>query len=223
MYKLAFLAFLICLSPFAGQAGPWARGDGKIFASSSIFLKWPNGRDFDRPDVYGAAYVEYGVSGRITLGIDAGSPDYMDTSRTKAIGFLRYTLTPSDARHQFAVDLGAGVDNGDALARIGLSYGTGWTLGTLSGWVTLDGFGLHAPQTDVTKAAADLTVGVTAQNMKYMVQLSASQTNAGQQTAAIKPSVVRKINKSTYVELGAVFGLINKPDPELKIGIWKEF
>jgi len=180
MQFFATALFISLYLPSLLTAGPWPRGEGNVFLSSSAFLTWPAGRVPEAPDIYGSGFAEYGLTDRLTLGLDIGSPDYMNMDRLKAVGFVKYSLSAPEAIHQVALDLGGGTDQGTGVIRLGAS-------------------------------------------MKYIAQLSAMRAYDGADYISVTPSAVRKIGKHLHLEIGASFGIRNKPDPALKLGIWQEF
>lgn len=214
---------LIYLCTGAADAGAWPRGKGKIFVSSSASLTWPTGRAFEYPDIYGSGYAEYGVSKRLTLGLDLGSSDAMQPNRLKAIGFLRYSLSDPSARHQFALDLGAGTHLGDGVLRIGASYGTGLELLSRSGWLSIDTNMLFNPAAKGSTRALDATLGVNLNKGKFMGQFSAYQAESGATSFSFTPSYAHKLNDKRHVEIGVTFDLQGAPEPALKLGVWQDF
>ena len=223
MQFFATALFISLYLPSLLTAGPWPRGEGNVFLSSSAFLTWPAGRVPEAPDIYGSGFAEYGLTDRLTLGLDIGSPDYMNMDRLKAVGFVKYSLSAPEAIHQVALDLGGGTDQGTGVIRLGASYGRGWSLMDTPGWFTLSGVALYAPERNENTFGLDMTVGVSSGDMKYIAQLSAMRAYDGADYISVTPSAVRKIGKHLHLEIGASFGIRNKPDPALKLGIWQEF
>ena len=82
---------------------------------------------------------------------------------------------------------------------------------------------MFTPQGGEHAITVDATFGLSRGPSKYMIQFSGHQGYDGNQVASATPSYVRNIFKNTHIEIGAVIGLKNKPDPALKIGIWQEF
>ncbi|MGB7318081.1 MAG: hypothetical protein WBC85_08960 [Planktotalea sp.] len=217
------LVVFLCLMAAQAFAGAWPRGKGNAFISSSASLTWPKGRAFEYPDIYGSGYAEYGLSQRVTLGLDLGSSDATRQSRLKAIGFLRYTLSDPNARHQFAMDIGAGKHLGENVIRLGASYGTGIQLFSRPGWVAFDAHTLINPNMKTATSSVDATMGLNLEHGKLIGLLSAHVPSNGARTYTFTPSYVRKFGKSRHIELGVSFDLSGGPDPALKLGIWQEF
>lgn len=224
---LCLSALIALASAPAADAGPWAREAGTAFVSAAAIATWPSGRALDKPDIYGTSYAEVGLGHGLTLGATFGTPDYGDPMRLKAVGFLRYTLTPPSAAHQFALDLGGGLDQGHGVLRVGASLGRGLELRgqgqTVPGWISADAAALFQPDTRQTHFAVDVTFGVSQRRTKYMAHLSASQSYDAAAYVTLTPSIAHQISDGLHIEMGVSVGLKNKPDPELKLGIWREF
>lgn len=220
--------FFLCAAAlflFAVQAnaGAWPRGKGKVFVAFNGSFTWPNGRAFEYPDIYGGGYAEVGLGKRLTLGLDLGSPDYTRSSRLKAVGFLRYSLSAPDAAHQFSVDLGAGNYQGDPVVRLGASYGKGLALFSKSGWISMDANMLINPSSRDTTSAIDATLGVNLEHGKLMGLLSMHRSATGTDTYKFTPSYARKLSDKRHIEIGVTFDVKGRSDPALKLGIWQEF
>lgn len=217
------VAALIAFAAQPAQAGAWARGKGKAFLSTGSYSTWPDGRALERPDVYGTIYGEYGITNRLTLGVDLGSADAEKWSRTRAIGFLRYTLTRSEARNQFAIDLGVGQDESQTVMRAGLSFGRGFSFGKSNGWVSLDWATLHDFKTLEQSHSLEATLGTSWRKSKLMAQFSGYQNRKGDQTLTFTPSWAREMRPGLHLEVGVAFGIKGKPDHSLKVAVWRSF
>jgi hypothetical protein len=225
MVRLGIILALMCLllSSVTATAGPWAREKGKIFVAASGFATWPNQRAPQYPDVYGSGYGEYGLGRGLTAGIDLGSSNMKRTDKLKAIGFLRYTLTAPDAPVQAALDFGGGIDLMQPTLRLGASLGYGFQLWDKGSWLSIDWATLHAPEARMQSHTLDITLGMSLKHGKIMGQLSGHESYSGMTTVSFTPSYVRPMGEGRYIEVGANFGLMNKPDPALKFGVWQEF
>ncbi|MEP5154862.1 hypothetical protein [Planktotalea sp.] len=205
------------------SAGAWPRGKGKVFLSYSSSLTWPDGRPLELPDIYGGIYAEYGLSKRLTFGLDVGSPDATRPNRLKAIGFFRYSLSAPSAAHQFAFDVGAGKYLGEPVVRIGGSYGKGISLFSRSGWMSLDAHMLVVPSSRATTRSIDATLGVNLPKGKAMGLLSMHRSATGDSTYTFTPSYAYQIDAKRHIDIGVSFNLDSGSDPALKLGVWQEF
>ena len=204
-------------------AGAWPRGKGNVFVAANAELTWPDGRTIELPDIYGGTYLEFGLSQRITLGLDLGSSDATRPDRLKSVGFVRYTLTTPDAPYQFAIDAGAGRFLGETVARLGGSLGTGFTSFDRQSWVSIDLHTLRSTTSGNHATTLDATYGVSMKRGKIMGQLSGFQAFDRTQSVSFTPSFAYDLGKGRHLEIGVRIGLKEKPDPALKIGIWQEF
>lgn len=225
MLRLRIILGALCLllSSVCLAAGPWAREEGKMFIAASGFATWPDGRAMEYPDVYGSGYAEYGLGRKLTAGLDLGSSDMQRPDKLKAIGFLRYTLTAPDAPVQAALDFGGGIDLMRPTLRLGASLGYGFQLWDKGSWLSVDWATLHAPEARMQSHTLDITLGMSLKHGKVMGQLSGHESYSGATTMSFTPSYVRPMGEGRFIEVGANFGLKNKPDPALKFGVWQEF
>lgn len=220
---LTLIILAVCLCTQHANAGAWPRGKGKVFLSASGSLTWPKGRALEYPDIYGSTYAELGLGARLTLGLDLGSSDATRPDRLKAVGFVRYTLTSAQSRHQFALDLGAGKNLGQNTIRLGASYGTGLQLLGHSGWLSVDAHMLRETASGALTQTFDATLGLNTQRGKLMALFSAHRAAQGQSTLSLTPSYAHKLNDKSHLEIGLTFDLRAGPDPALKLGVWQEF
>ena len=70
------LAIIACLAAPDAMAGAWQREPGHGFASTAVRLSWPQDvthwTSRKPTQTYYTLYVEYGVTPRLTLGLDLG-------------------------------------------------------------------------------------------------------------------------------------------------------
>ncbi len=217
------LGCVLCLSAPHANAGAWPRGKDKTFVASSATLTWPDKRELELPDIYGASYLEHGISARLTMGLDMGSPDATRPERLKTVGFLRYTFTPQTSPVQLAIDGGGGRYLGTDVARVGLAYGLGFKSFSKNSWIAVDAHALRSVRDTRTAYSFDATYGVALSGGKAMAQISAFQAFDEIRTIKLTPSYAHDLGLGRHLEIGVVLGLRAKPDPVLKIGIWQEF
>ena len=207
----------------ARRCRAWPRGKGKAFTSSSASSTWPDGRAFKYPDVYGSGYTEFGISARFTLGFDLGSSDSTRPDRLKVVGFIRYTLTDPQSRHQFALDFGGGTYLGQGVVRLGASYGTGLQMGNRSGWLSVETNMLKGMKTQQITHSIDATLGLNLERSKLIRLLSIHRAATGQSTFSFTPSYAHELKGGRHVEIGVTVDLDGALNPALKLGIWQEF
>ena len=224
--KCVIFAILLCCLFVTAQhanAGAWPRGKGKTFSASSAILTWPDGRTIDLPDIYGSTYLEYGISPRLTMGLDMGSPDATRPDRLKTVGFLRYTLTGPNKTHQFAIDVGGGRYLGPDVFRLGISYGLGFQSFSKNSWVAVDAHALRTTTGTQTAYVLDATYGISLKRGKLMAQVSAFHAFDNAKSLNFAPSYALDLGRKRHLEVGVIVGLRGKPDPTLKVGIWQDF
>jgi len=228
-----------CLISTGAEAGAWARAPGEVFLSFSSNLQGsPEAlagglTDLDR---YDSVYLEVGLGHRLTLGADYGQGEFT----REAMAFLRYTLTPPEARWQVALDLGAGRREVDQLGerdllRTGLSIGhgfardaptwIGWTgHDRLEGWVALDAVAVQDTTLDTLRWKAEATLGLSiAGGHALMLQLLAEDWPGNDIAYGVNPSLVFRVGDRTNVELGLRATFAVQEEYGLELGIWHRF
>jgi hypothetical protein len=150
---------LLAVGPAA--AGPWPREPGETF----LALRADVERTAEGPDTDASAYVERGLTRRITLVGQFSTADDPWTPSRAATG-LRFALSAPDAVNRFAVSLGVSAPPDlmgamtSARLEAGLAWGRGFESRWGGGWVTADARFLFAR--DAKKPITDLAalVGV---------------------------------------------------------------
>ncbi|MRU14243.1 hypothetical protein FDP25_02255 [Roseovarius sp. A21] len=233
---LALLA--LCLMAPCASAGPWPRAQGETFLSATY--------ETGGPDDYASLYAEYGLSKRLTLGLDLGATP--DTAK-KTIAFARWPVGGTDRPLRMAVQLGLGyaerwrtppfklvITGGGPLPPLpgprpkmrpvlqtGVSLGRGLGILGHNGWITLD----TRAETDdalATQYEADATVGLkTRKGHMFIMQLQTGATDTGQTWAKLAPAYVRQLSNTTHLEVGVTAGLMEGNDLAARFGLWQEF
>jgi hypothetical protein len=231
---------LLGLAGAAGPAasGPWAREAGEAFLSFSISGDGSTGSlaavDMDLSH-HVSVYGEYGVGRRMTL---AGRVGRGDTSR-EAMIVLRYTLTPSDAPWQVAIEGGAGLRTGAAISdtrllRLGASIGRGfggvdtprWWLPIRheGGWTSLDATGLYDIATGELNWQAEATLGMAVSDrLRLMLQLKAEDWPDDATAYTVTPGAALSLSDDTTLQAGARLGLGDEQTLGVSLGLWHSF
>lgn len=220
--RVAGMILLVFAPAYATTVG-WPLEKGKTFLALSASAVWPEKRPIELPDIYDSTYAEHGLGAGLTLGLDLGSPDTTRKDRMKTVAFMRYTLTPSSAKHQLSLDLGAEIFEGSHLVRLGASYGKGFQSFNQNSWITIDAHALHHPTLRRTSVWVDATYGVSFTHGKLMAQISAFQRFDGTRTSKFTPSYAHDLGHGRHIEIDMNIDLQNTPDTTLKLGIWQEF
>lgn len=219
------------------SAGPWARDPGDVFVSFQISAAeapvdlmaglW-------EPETYLSGYGEIGLGRSLTLGLDVGGGEVSQ----QAVGFLRYTLTTSDAVFQMAVDAGLGArqvgdEDPHGLVRLGASIGRGFggggeawymPLRHQGGWVTLDAVALYDVEIEQPIYQAEATLGFSVSDRASAVfQIKAEDWPGSEPLVTVAPSFVYQIRPGTSVQLGARGAVTGGETVGLSLSLWQEF
>lgn len=202
-------------------AGAWPREKGRVFASTSVRLFWPQdiSRRTSRAPTgrYNTFYAEYGLTDRLTLGLDLGRSV---SGADKDMLFLRLPLSPRGARVKVAAELGLGVIDRQAVSRPGLSLG----LGLQGGWLSVEGLAEVSQHTGAVDYKLDLTRGWNLrENRKFMLQLQTGKPSGKEPFARLASSVVLPLTPAFSVEIGGSWDLAGGDTFGMLLGLWSEF
>ena len=220
-------AFLIWLVPAAALAGPWPRQQGEIFVSVSYHAAtdavalW--NLQLMPPETYTGIYAEYGLTPRLTFGLDGG---FSEDGAYSAIVLARYALGDPDAAMRYAVSLGAGRSGPphETQVQIGAHVGRGLQLGERTGWASLDMAGIHRLDSSDFAAKADLTMGLNlSDTWTAILQLQAGQYAGSAAYLRIAPSLVRTIGPRLKMELGLTGEVQGSRQVGAKLATWISF
>lgn len=212
---ICLCGLLAALPVRMAQAGPWPRGKGDTFLSFS----WE--RDILHDRGYATLYGEYGLSDRLTLGLDIGAgPGGLD----KAITFARIPFAQAPGGMRLALELGTGVQDSRPVLRPAMSFGRGIDIAGRSGWLVLDIRATVFQDRFDTAWESDLTLGLdTTARIKTTLQLQAGQPAQGDAYLKLAPSWVIQGPPGRHIEIGVVTGLRNSRALAAKIALWHEF
>lgn len=222
MLRLGCLCcILTVLTAGAATAGAWPRAQGTGFVSGAHRLSWPQDIATWQSNAptgeYTSLYVEYGMTARLTLGLDLG---LSVSGAEKAVGFVQIPLRNRETGAKVSAQLGFGKIEGEPVLRPGVMLG--W--GHRKGWMSVDliaEMGLDSGDTDVKM---DLTVGYRLPKArKLVVQLQTGDTAAFDPFARLETSVVFPVTQRFKAETGVIWGFHNDTSMGLKFGFWTEF
>ncbi len=177
-------------------------------------------------------YFDYGLSDRLTFGIDAGRENVPDTFQW--ILFLALAVSPPEWRLKAAIELGAGQrqfpetddrnDGRETVLRPGLSLGMGFESWLGPSWAALDLRLEHRTRHADTVRKADLTVGV-APTEKALVYLQAQYSEYPDVDAKLRlvPTYVRRLTENISVEAGLLYDVFGDDRIGFRTGLWLEF
>ena len=208
---------LLLLILMTGQAlaGAWPRERGHGFFSFSIEYA-PEDESF-----FTAAFAEYGLTGRITAGVDLG---FSDDTLYKAVAFGRVPLSDAAADWKTAFELGIGVTEDNAVLRPGLSFGRGFNLAERSGWLSIESRAIYEIENNNVEFSTDVTVGLNMTDaLKLLVQVQSGDHPMDPDYLNLAPSVVFEASPGLHLELGMKAGLKEQGDYAVKLGLWHHF
>ncbi|MFK7763663.1 MAG: hypothetical protein AB8B62_10400 [Roseobacter sp.] len=235
MRSVGVALILAIASAPAAQAGAWLREKGKGFLATSFQTTRNNGNEI-------SIYAEYGLSDRITLGLDStydtdllnyvqGTGPMVSSleelPQGSGVVFMRFPLGPTDGIHKWAFHVGAGARyiEGEFLkaAELGLSWGRGIQLGDRYGWVNVDSSINAAESPGETRTKLDGTVGLgITPKTKVMLQMFNTFVAAASYNK-IAPSLLYAPGKGKLTfQIGSEY-LLNGGDASLKVGLWLNF
>jgi hypothetical protein len=216
------LALVLTLLAAEAGAGAWPRDPRTGFLSVS------NIPTLDRQGAVSAwvgLYAEYGLTRRVTLGLDADRRSTGDT--WSAWAFARYDLAPgADVRR--AVSLGIGLrgygGQSEMVLRPGLHVGRGVQTLWGPGWLEAEAQAIHAPASGWTAWKLDGTFGVKPRPDRLLiVQLQTSQYPGQRVQVRLAPSFVRRLGPALSLEFGLTADLTAPQSLGAKLGTWLEF
>ena len=211
---LRCLSLLLCLAGTHAAAGAWPRQEGTWFTSVATRFNFDG--SFASTPTYNSAYVEYGLNGRHTLGLDAGQSG---DGTSRAIAFLRLPLAETRKGNPLSAELGLGVIDTQIVLRPGMSWGRGLD----KGWLAADALG-EIGLTGDTTLKLDLTLGLKDDNGRMLIlQLQNAISPGTPVTAQFAPSVVVPFGKTRHLEIGASAALLGPRSYAIKFGLWQDF
>ncbi len=204
-------------------AGPWPREAGQVFLSFSAETTVDREEPLVLPEYDATLYAEAGLGNRFTLGADL----YQGPNSHTYLVFLERTLTPGDARNQFAVRLGGGTGEYGAgattLGLAGLAWGRGFETRWGNGWAVLDAQ-LRLRSTGGEEVKVDATLGLAPHEDWLVIgQLQAADFPDSPESLRVQATAVRRLSDRFSLEGGVVYGLANSSRAGLKLGLWTEF
>lgn len=218
---IRWFAILLCLSAPMAQAGAWPRAEGTGFVSLSQRLSWPQDlaalqTDDARQD-YATLYAEYGVTDRLTLGLDLGRSVSGDD---KSVLFVQYPLRAAPTGPKVTAQLGLGRIGDKTILRPGLSLG--W--GLERGWLSLDGVAEIATREKTTDYKLDITWGRSlSKDRKLILQVQTGFPTHGDAFVRLAPSMVFPVSDRLQAELGVTWDVSGDDRMGILVGLWRDF
>lgn len=223
MMRLHALALVIVLAGAQqAQSGAWPREKGSGFAANSLTAT--EGKDYT-----GSLYAEYGLTDRLTLGLDVTAEiDALGVITGDGTLFLRVPLSAPDAPNKWAMHLGLGARYEELeflpSAEVALAWGRGIQWGQRYGWLAVDASYNVAQSPALATTKIDATFGMgLGETTKGMLQIF--NTREGDDfTAKLAPSLLYSPKNLPYtLQVGFEVPLNYEDDTALKLGLWLDF
>jgi hypothetical protein len=222
MYRAAALALVWLGTGQGASAGAWAQEQGDVFLSFGGNVALFEGAT--RPVHYDPTlYVEYGLTDRVTVGIDGHTADA--TEVFNGFAFVRLPLGPTEGRSRLAFSLAGGASeipglSLETVARIGLHWGYGLDRGWLSADVTTV-LGLSVGEQE---GKVEITWGrEVLDRWTGLVQFQSGIGFAGDTYAKVTPSVLFAVSEATQLRAGFVQALTGDGGSALMVEVWTRF
>lgn len=237
MHRILTSLMLAILAGPAG-AGAWPREKGTAFVSVSHAASTGT-RTLLTPMMtisnYTGLYAEYGLTERLTLGLDAGfggEPESIEADayevRAAAV-FLRHPLWSDDSGHRTALQLGFGTlrdsSDGDQTRIIpALAWGYGFESRFGGGWMGIDASAEFRRPSGDTVWKADATFGLKpTEAWMGILQIQSGLYPDAAPLVRIAPSVVRRLGPRLSVQLGGFAGIEGDDSLGGKLALWLTF
>ena len=199
----------------AAWPGAWPQEDGGVFVALG-------GDVFSGADRATTLYLEYGLTDRITLGLDG----YLTGAREgAAFGFARIPLAWPDRLGKLAAGFGIGAllradDMVVPAARASLHWGRGLD----NGWLAVDAEIATALGADMRPAKVDATWGTRFRGDWSAILLFTAGTDPeGQSYATLSPSLAWEGSEQLTLRLGVAQRLTGRRDTGVSAQLWLDF
>ena len=211
------IVVLCCLAAPA-LAGAWQRDRGRWFTATST--TWTMG-DYGYFGYYTSYYGEFGLSDRLTLGIDAGVDE---NGIVTALVFTRLPLWQGKNGGRVAMEMASGTTGQLPLIRPGVSWGRGMETPWGPGWFAIDTSAAMNTVLGTTTYKLDSTIGISpSDRWKAIFQVQSLVQPGISQSLKIAPSAVVRVGKHMQFEFGASHALMGARQTGLKLGVWVDF
>ena len=222
MRALVLLGIAVLWGANAVYANPWPREDGDVFVALSGTYRYASRSNSDEFD--GSAYLEYGLTDKVTLGLSANDNriDY-----THAYGFLRRSLSRPSRQLKIAASIGLGASRRDNtwghMVRLGLSVGRPTRIWKPGWWSVTTAIEEHALWPDpIYKLDATFGLKLTPR-LQTILDLEASQRSGSADTITLRTSVAWAVREGSHLVIGLEAKEINETFLGLRIGWWRTF
>lgn len=237
MLRVIVLIFL-WISPTLAQAGAWPREKGSLFLSFSNTISANSQTRFQTGT---SAYLEYGLTPRMTVGFDGflGATG----AASEAYLFLRFPVGKRNRPNKFALTFAIGQKSipnpwGGTVDQPQIKLGASWGRGLKKGWLAADAY-IIVPVTKKVPTfapaftahhnvhfSADFTWGQKPNDRLMLIwQVQTGIPAIGDAYVKFAPSVIWSFGgkANSQIEIGIVKGITGDDSQSLKLGIWRIF
>ena len=220
MLRCALLLVSVLATP-AG-AGAWAREEGTWFVAlgGNVALLG----DAVSPVYYDPTiYLEYGLTPRLTLGLDGFTAD-RGTAGSVFV-FLRFPLGPAEGNERFALSLATGATlmpdrTLEETPRLGFHWGRGLD----GGWLAVDAEVKYGLTRGIAQSKVDMTWGHRFDDQWSSVLVTTAGIGLeGDFYAKVAPSLAYEVNDRLSLRAGAVQALTGDFGTGVNAEVWLRF
>lgn len=224
--RCAAIIFLATAAP--ALADPWLRESGQTFLSFGIEATEESG-GANRQEL-GTMLLEFGLSDRLTFGLDLSGRDGDDWS---ALSYLRSPVGRTDGPGRASVSVGLGMRADpvspspgatEPVFLLGGAIGRSYDSALGDGWVSLEAEYRYRLDSAEDELKTDLTLGLNATPRVALIgQVQIGSSPGADPTARLSASVVGQLSDSVRAEVGLLYGVENDDTRGVKIGTWLDF
>lgn len=213
---LGIIALYWLATPVFG--GAWLRERGHGFTATSTTWTMGGNGYFG---YYSSYYGEFGLSDRLTLGIDAGVGE---NGIVTALIFTRLPLWQGKNGGRLALEMASGTTGQLPVMRPGVSWGRGLETPWGPGWLSVDTSAALNTVLGITTYKMDGTIGVSpSDRWKAILQVQTQVQPGISQSLKIAPSAVMRVGKHMQFEIGTSHALMGTQMTGVKLGVWVDF
>ena len=230
--RAVLAGLLLVLAAGDAAAGAWPRERGEGFLSLSATTTTGARTLLDAmQDIrsYTSLFAEYGLTERLTVGLDAGYGTGEDKTIATALVFARLPVwTGPEGRHRVAADLGFGLlddeDGRQTRIRPGLAWGYGFERPWDGGWLGIEASAdLHLPSNELA-LKADLTAGIRPNDTWMLIfQVQTGRYPDDGPLVRLAPSVVCRIGPRMRLQVGGTASVVGDDALGVTVATWLDF
>jgi len=219
---LVAIAIVVLVGAKAAYADPWPRERGQVFiALSGTVLNTPDGLN---STVEGSAYLEYGLSDRLTIGVSA---NHTQIDYSHVFGFARWAVSAPERSLKLAANVGLGQSRQDAdwgpMVRLGFSVGRSMSLWTPGWWSVRAAVEEHAVfQNPIYKLDATVGWNITPR-IKAFVDLENSSRSGTASSRTARASLAWETAPGAFLVGGFEVKDVDTTFLGMRLGWWLSF